>query len=189
MDLHEQKILFEQLVTSKIVQTEYGMIVLPVKGMQEFHDKMGFAENELCFFSLRLPECEDGLYNYYMGNFLADDVKFEIIEAFYYDTKTGESEEFAFGNVLVDSFRRSLLAAEAMFCGDIMVDNRGRAFVAFMISDDIGVRAILTFKPKTLGIPIFLEDSAKTARLWFNGEEFYYSPTTFFYVDGNYLPS
>ena len=184
MDLHEQKNLFEQLVTSKIVQTEFGLIELPVYGLQEFHDRVGLGSNELCFFALRLPEYQEGFYNYYVGEFPKEDVQFEVVEAFYYDPKADESEDISFGDALVGSFRRSLQSTEAMLCGDIMIDNYGRAWMAFMISEDIGVRTVATFKPKTLGIPIFLEGTPKSGRLWFNGESFCYSPMTFV-MDGD----
>ena len=188
MDLHEQKVLFEQLVTSKIVQTEFGMVELPVEGLQEFHDRIGLSADELCFFSLRLPEYEQGLYNFYVGEFQEEDVQFEVMEAFYYDPETDKSEDISFGDVLVNSFRYSLMLTTAMLCGDIMIDNFGRAWMAFMISEDIGVRTVATFKPKSLGLPIFLNGTSKSGRLWFNGKSFCYSPTSFFLIDGTYLP-
>ena len=189
MDYQEQKLLFEQLVTSKIIQTEFGMIELPVNGLQEFHNRIGLNEEQLCFFSLRLPECEDGIYNYVVGPFLEEDVRFEICEAFFYNDDDEDDELISCGPLLEKAFHDRLRSGEAVCCGDIMVDNLGRAWIAFMISDDIGVRTIATFKPKTLGLPIALEDNTKPARIWFNGESFCYSPTSFFFTGGKYLPS
>jgi len=185
MDESASRQLFNDLVLSNIVRTELGLIEFPVDKLKEFHDAMGLPEDELCYFDLRLPEAQEGVCNYILGNIEEGVATYKIDGAYFFDVETGESESLGYGKLLERYLKRSLLIGNALCAGDVIIDHLGRAWIAVMISDDIGIQLILEFDHSAeLGVPIIFEDLSHYGYLRFDGRKFYYSPVTMLYYDG-----
>ena len=184
MNQNERQALFAQLVQSRVVTTELGQIHLPIDGLKEYHDKVGLADNELSYFDLQLPGAEEGLYQYVLGGMNSDEVKFELVETLYYDDTTGESVNFEPPDLFIESLGRKMLNGDVFCNGSIRIDHYGRAWFSTMTSDDIGAVLLVTFNPSNLGVSVYTEDLSDSARLWYDGKTFHFSPTTLFVCYG-----
>lgn len=187
MDDIRKKALYQQMVSDKVVQHESGLIELPVKALQEYHDAIGLEPNQLCYFSLHLPDAEDGLYNYIIGDESDEDAAVVIMDVFYFDTETGESESLGHNKVLEASIYRRFYDGEAMINGSLMIDNLGRIWFYAMMEDNIGAEFCVQFSEGSRGYSICYADLTFCSQIWFDGEKVLYCPTLFFVLPG--LPS
>ncbi len=60
------------------------------------------------------------------------------------------------------------------------IDHYGRAWLTAFIYDDIKVVLRLNFRNEGLGVAIYTKDFGISARMRFDGETFYSTPTTIF---------
>lgn len=184
MDDKSKMELYQRMVTEKIKRYENGTIELPVKALQEYHDAVGLGPEELCYIGLDLPFAEDGLYNYILGNDNDEDALVLIMNVYYYDSETGESEPLGHNRVLEGSIYRRFYNGEAMFDGEIKVDNLGRIWLRAMTEDNIGADFCVQFSEGSLGYQIYYADLSTCVRIWFDGEKVVYSPVMIFFYDG-----
>lgn len=184
MDDASKIALYQQMVAEKIVQHESGMIELPIKALQEYHDAIGLGPEQLCYFGLNLPRAEDGIYNYALGDDLDEDAAVLIMDAFYYDTETGESASLQPHKLLEASIYRRYYNGDAMFCGEMRVDNLGRLWLHAMTEDNIGAQFCVQFSPGSMGYSICSDDLTYVSRMWFDGEKFIFTPTFVFIYHG-----
>ena len=184
MDDKSRMELYQRMVMDKIRQYENGVIEFPVKALQEYHDAIGLGPEELCYFGLNLPFAEDGLYNYILGNDNDEDALVLIMNVYYYDSDTGESEPLGHNKVLEGSIYRRFYDGRAIFDGEIRVDNLGRIWLRSMSEDNIGAEFCVQFSEGSFGYQICYEDLSICARIWFDGEKVVYAPVVVLFYDG-----
>lgn len=176
MDDQEKIALYQKLVQSRIVESPTGLIELPIAALQEYHDKVGLGPEQLCYFGLRLPGAEDGIYDYVLGLDCDDEALVQIMDAYYYDMETGESASLSHSAVLEASIYRRYYNGDAMVCGDLLIDQLGRLWMCVMTEDNIGAQMCIQFSEKSFGYEICREDLTFISRLWFDGKTFMFSP-------------
>ncbi|MBR6134706.1 hypothetical protein IKQ38_04480 [Candidatus Saccharibacteria bacterium] len=176
--------LYQRMVDSKVKKYSNGIIELPIKALQEYHDAVGLGPNELCYFTLHLPYYDDGLYNYLLGNDCDEDALVLIMDAYYYDVDTGEFESFSQNKVLEGSIYRRFYDGSAFFCGELRIDHLGRVWLESMTEDNIGAEFCVQFSDHSMGYQMCSEDLSFCARFWFDGEKFTYSPVAVYFYDG-----
>lgn len=184
MDNKSKMELYQRMVDSKVKKYSNGIIELPIKALQEYHDAVGLGPNELCYFTLYLPNYEDGRYDYYLGNDCDEDALVLIMDACYYDVETRESESLSQNKVLESSIYRRFYDGSAIFCGELRIDQLGRVWLEAMTEDNIGAEFCVQFSPGSMGYQMCSEDFSICVRFWFDGEKFIYSPVTVYYYGG-----
>ena len=155
--------------------------------MQDFHDQIGLAEEEPCFFMVNLPESDEGFFNYIVGSDFDEKSYLEAVDVFFCDGESDECESINGGPLLYSAILRDFLNGEMLICGLIMIDQKGRMWIRGSYSDDIGVDLRVTVSLDSLGYSFYSTDMRHTMRMWRDEEHFYCAPTSIFYTSG--LPS
>lgn len=184
MDAYEQEKLFRELVERKIEQTLDGLTVLPLYAMQDFHDQIGLADDEPCFFMVNLPGAEEDYCNYFIGADCDEEAYLEAIDVSFYDGEMDRLESIQGGPLLYGAILRDFLGGMMPLCGRIMVDQKGRMWVHGNLSEDIFVDLRVTVKVGSMGYSFYSVDMSHTIRMWRDEKNFYYAPTMVFYMDG-----